>query len=596
MAITYPLLTGWFDSFASSSTRSKDLGTGSYRTLVVLTGNTDGATSVTGVTVDGNAMAAANALYTDGSGRDWRAFVYDVSSLTGSKNIVASYSGTPSTGGAYVAAMVIKGGSTLTVANFTTCLDSNTDGGGGSDPSRTVTTTSGDTAVILAIDITGATPGSLSGSTLITSDSGTADAAYKVASGSSTAVGMNYGAFVETVTTGFSITEAPSTPTLTSPTALATGKDSATAGATTDTAVGTMYFRARIGGSAASSATIIAEGTGLSISSTGAKTQSMTSLSTGSTYVFDIVQDTDGAGSNPSNVVTTGSATPTTLSIAATALSSQSGVSGSTLSWTGVTPESLITGVGIGARTWAATSGVGASGLSANSSTGVLGGTLGSAGSYTITLTNTDSSTAGSEIPQTETKTVSVTISASGGSATSVTLAGPSSGTVGVASSNFTVGANGTISGSVVVTPSDSSGGGSFSPSTVTISAASPTGTFTYTAGSAGTKSISVTNNGGISNPSALSYVASEVGSYSATFGPAYFSTGSGPQVSKAATWTVFMAAEPGSLTTTTGIDQSGTSDSTGVWTATGLPQAGAGIVIAKDEDGGVYYKNITAA
>jgi len=92
--------------------------------------------------------------------------------------------------------------------------------------------------------------------------------------------------------------------------------------------------------------------------------------------------------------------------------------------------------------------------------------------------------------------------------ATAVTLTGPTSGLTGIASTNFTVGANGTIVGTVTVTPSDSSGGGSFTPTSVAISSGTLTATFTYTSGSVGVKSISVTNNGGLSNPSAVSYTA----------------------------------------------------------------------------------------
>lgn len=86
--------------------------------------------------------------------------------------------------------------------------------------------------------------------------------------------------------------------------------------------------------------------------------------------------------------------------------------------------------------------------------------------------------------------------------ATAITLSGPSTGIAGTASSNFTVGANSTITGTVTVTPSDASGGGTFSPSSVNISSGTPTATFTYTPASTGAKAISVTNNGSLTNPS----------------------------------------------------------------------------------------------
>lgn len=95
-------------------------------------------------------------------------------------------------------------------------------------------------------------------------------------------------------------------------------------------------------------------------------------------------------------------------------------------------------------------------------------------------------------------------------SPTAVTLTGPTSGTVGQASSNFTVGTDNPVqSGSVVVTPSDGGSGGTFTPATVTLTPSVATATFTYTAATSGTKTISVTNNGGLSNPSNISYTAS---------------------------------------------------------------------------------------
>lgn len=93
--------------------------------------------------------------------------------------------------------------------------------------------------------------------------------------------------------------------------------------------------------------------------------------------------------------------------------------------------------------------------------------------------------------------------------ATAITMTGPSSGTVSVASTNFTVGANGTITGTVIVTPSDAANGGAFTPTTVSISSATPTATFTYTPATVGAKTISSTNNGALTNPANLTYTAS---------------------------------------------------------------------------------------
>jgi hypothetical protein len=78
-------------------------------------------------------------------------------------------------------------------------------------------------------------------------------------------------------------------------------------------------------------------------------------------------------------------------------------------------------------------------------------------------------------------------------------------------STNFTVALpiGGAVSGTVTVTPSDGGGGGTFTPVTVALTTAAPSTTFTYTAVSAGAKTLSVTNDGGLSNPGNLTYTAS---------------------------------------------------------------------------------------
>jgi hypothetical protein len=94
--------------------------------------------------------------------------------------------------------------------------------------------------------------------------------------------------------------------------------------------------------------------------------------------------------------------------------------------------------------------------------------------------------------------------------ATAVTLSGPASGTVNVASTTFTVGVNGTISGTIVCTPA-ATGGGSFTPTTVSLTRESTTGAFTYTASSSGIKTISIANNARLSDPESVNYAVSDV-------------------------------------------------------------------------------------
>lgn len=102
---------------------------------------------------------------------------------------------------------------------------------------------------------------------------------------------------------------------------------------------------------------------------------------------------------------------------------------------------------------------------------------------------------------------------AGGGGATATTLSGPSSGTNGVASTNFTVGANGTITGTVTVTPNDAADGGTFTPTSVAISSGTPTATFTYTPASVGVKTISITDDGGLTDATPLSYTSNAAAS-----------------------------------------------------------------------------------
>ena len=91
---------------------------------------------------------------------------------------------------------------------------------------------------------------------------------------------------------------------------------------------------------------------------------------------------------------------------------------------------------------------------------------------------------------------------------TSYTLTGPSAGRPSVASSNFTVTLNAAATSTVTITPSDSSGGGTFTPSSVSITTGNTAGTFTYTAASTGAKTISTTNGSSLTNPSSLTFTA----------------------------------------------------------------------------------------
>lgn len=217
--------------------------------------------------------------------------------------------------------------------------------------------------------------------------------------------------------------------------------------------------------------------------STGAKTISVTN---------------DGSLTNPSNITYTASSAaatavtltgPTTSTVGSPSTNFTAGANGAITGTVVVTPSD---GGGGGTFTPTTVS------ISAGTPTATFTYTAGSTGSKTISVTNNGSLTNPSNI----------TLTASSAAATALSLTGPTGGVSGVASTNFTVTANGALSGSITVTPSDSSGGGAFTPTTVALSSGVLSGTFTYTPASTGAKSISITNTGSLTNPSALTYTS----------------------------------------------------------------------------------------
>ncbi|NUP87812.1 MAG: hypothetical protein HUU30_18955, partial [Burkholderiaceae bacterium] len=91
---------------------------------------------------------------------------------------------------------------------------------------------------------------------------------------------------------------------------------------------------------------------------------------------------------------------------------------------------------------------------------------------------------------------------------TALTLSGPSSSVVGLASAACAVSlapSGGSIDGLVTVIPSDGGQGGTFDPPALVLSAGAASGSFSYTARSLGQVQISVTNNRGLASPAALS-------------------------------------------------------------------------------------------
>ncbi|HOU64638.1 MAG TPA: hypothetical protein PK861_01220 [Thermomonas sp.] len=205
-------------------------------------------------------------------------------------------------------------------------------------------------------------------------------------------------------------TAAPNTaaPVLSAPTATATGPTQATIGVTTDTAPTSTAISYQIlpaATGAPSAATIVGAPDGtIATGSVGALTKAITGLTTNAAVKVHFAQGTS------SNVVSSASFTPSTLAWSGT-YPAQSGTAGAAFVHSGSVPSP--TG-GIGTKSYSAT-GLGASGLTMNSSTGQLQGTCGTAGTYTVTPTVTDQSTAGSPAPQTAAlASFTLTIAASG--------------------------------------------------------------------------------------------------------------------------------------------------------------------------------------
>jgi hypothetical protein len=171
--------------------------------------------------------------------------------------------------------------------------------------------------------------------------------------------------------------------------------------------------------------------------------------------------------------------------------------------------------------------------------------------------------------------------------ATGVTMTGPTSGVVSTASTNFTVGVTpvgGTITGTVVVTPSDAAGGGTFAPTAVSLTSGAPTGAFTYTPNATvATRTISATNNSGLTNPANISY---SVTAAATAPGAPTIGTATGGDASASVTFTA-----PGSNGGSAILDYTATS-SPGGFTATG---AGSPLTVSGLTNGTAYTFTVKA-
>jgi PKD repeat protein len=126
--------------------------------------------------------------------------------------------------------------------------------------------------------------------------------------------------------------------------------------------------------------------------------------------------------------------------------------------------------------------------------------TFTAAGTYTVTVTATD------EYGKSGTANATMVVTNPSSTATTYTLSAPNpaTGSIGTASGAFTIAlpSGYTVTSPVTVTPSDGGAEGTFTPTQVTLSNTITSATFTYTPASAGTITITTSNNGGLTDPS----------------------------------------------------------------------------------------------
>jgi hypothetical protein len=103
-----------------------------------------------------------------------------------------------------------------------------------------------------------------------------------------------------------------------------------------------------------------------------------------------------------------------------------------------------------------------------------------------------------------------------GGATTEVWGSTPASTVCKVASTNFNVSLDGTPGSTITVTPADSISGTTFSPSSLsfTVAGAGANQTFTATATRSGSHSISLTNSGSLTNPTAKAWTVTPIIEY----------------------------------------------------------------------------------
>lgn len=328
-----------FASFSATVTASIATGSGSYRKARAWLGcSADTVPVPSTVTIGADSLTIVGAQQTGPGtgGMKWRLFesTSDLT-VTGTQTATGTVDAVPGSGASILLVEIYQ--STVGSITFGTPVFSNPESGSAGSISSNVTASASEKAVMLLRESSGSTISATSPGTLNT-DLGTTFAASVIrdGAGGTTAVGVSFSGSYGVIAAAYSISEPAGAPVLTSPTGAATANTTANAGATIDAVSGSgsriMYALPRIGGSAASAATIISTGTQLAITSAGAKSVPLTGLTNGASYSADVVYVDATTGT--SNVVTS-SWTQT----AAPVLSSPTNTPGSTTALIGATTD-----------------------------------------------------------------------------------------------------------------------------------------------------------------------------------------------------------------------------------------------------------------
>ena len=313
--------------------------------------------------------------------------------------------------------------------------------------------------------------------------------------------------FTITPTTGGSITLTPTNnDSLTNPSNIIYTANAVVPGAPTSVVATPLNHGASVtfvapasnGGSAITGYTVTSSsgGTDSNAGSTSL-THTVTGLTNGTSYTFTVKATNsigEGSASSASNAVTPADTNVPTVT-AFTIPSTSSSLSVSISSFT-ATDNTAVTGYLINESS--SVPSAGDSGWSGTAPTSYVFSNQGSKTLYAWAKDGAGNISTSMNAP--------VTVSLS---ATTFTFTGPTSGNVNSASTNFTVIPNNSYTGTITLTPTGAGSSG-LSATVLTFSSATAQ-TFTITPTNGGSITLTPTNNGGLSNPSNITYIANAI-------------------------------------------------------------------------------------